>query len=148
MFQDVKINTVTALIKAGAFSSTEPSKNALLKRLDLRDCEKSEYEMEKEVFGFYITEAPYDKYTTEPFSEMPDNTVVKIVLEITDIAVRYDKNNKEMAFLVGVNGNSNVRLVAFSSTWGKKKLEKGKMYFIKGKKDGESLLINVAEDIE
>ena len=146
--RDIKINTVIALVKAGAFSSTEPSKNALLKRLDLRDCEKSEYEMEKEVFGFYITEAPYDKYTTEPFSEMPDNTVVKIVLEITDIAVRYDRNNKEMAFLVGVNGNSTVRLVAFSSVWAKKKLEEGKMYFIKGKKDGESLLINTAEDIE
>ena len=146
--KDIKINTVEALIKAGAFNSTGEKKNVLLKRVESRPYEKSQYEMEKEVFGFYITEAPYDKYTTEPFSEMPNNAIVKIVLEVTDVAIRHDKNNNEMAFMVGVNGNSTVRLVAFSSVWAKKKLEEGKMYFIKGKKDGESLLINTAEDIE
>ena len=146
--KDIKINTVEALIKAGAFNSTGEKKNNLLKRVEPKPYEKSEYEMEKEVFGFYITEAPYDKYTTEPFSEMPNNAIVKIVLEVTNVAIRHDKNNNEMAFMVGVNGNSTVRLIAFSSVWTKKKLEEGKMYFIKGKKDGESLLINTAEDIE
>ena len=146
--KDIKINTVEALIKAGAFNSTGEKKSTLLKKVEPRHYEKSQYEMEKEVFGFYITEAPYDKYTTEPFSEMPNNAIVKIVLEITNVAIRHDKNNNEMAFMVGVNGNSTVRLVSFSSVWAKKKLEEGKMYFIKGKKDGESLLINTAEDIE
>ena len=146
--KDIKINTVEALIKAGAFNSTGEKKSVLLKRIEQKPYEKSEYEMEKEVFGFYITEAPYDKYTTEPFSEMPNNAIVKIVLEVTDVAIRHDKNNNEMAFMVGVNGNSTVRLVAFSSVWAKKKLEEGKMYFIKGRKDGESLLINTAENIE
>lgn len=146
--KDIKINTVEALIKAGAFNSTGERKSNLLKRVEPRPYEKSEYEMEKDAFGFYITEAPYDKYTTEPFSEMPNNAIVKIVLEVTEVAVRYDKKNNEMAFMVGVNRNSTVRLVAFSSVWAKKKLEEGKMYFIKGRKDGESLLINTAEDIE
>ena len=146
--KEVKMNTVTALIKAGAFDFDTPDRNELLARINGVKTNVSNYIHEKEVFGFYINEAPYDKYQVKPFSEMPNGSMVSTILEIVDVTERLDKNGNKMAFITGVNTNSTVRVLVFATVWAKVNIEEGKLYFVKGKKDKESLLVNSVEEIE
>ena len=90
----------------------------------------------------------YNQYQVKPFDEMPNGAMVSTILEIVDVTERLDKNGNKMAFITGVNTNSTVRMLVFATVWAKVNIEEGKLYFVKGKKDKESLLVNSVEEIE
>ena len=110
--------------------------------------ELANYEYEKEVFGFYLSDSPFDKYSVKPFEEFQDGQFVSTIVEITSLATRYDKNGNEMAFATGVNNTDAIKLVFFATFWGKTKCEEGQIALLKGRKDNTSLIVNSVEVLE
>lgn len=144
----VKKTTIEALIKSGAFDSDGKSRYQLLCEWQedfKEEKEKPDYIYEYEAFGYYLESTPFDKYKITPWIELNDQTNVMSIGQLTELKLRTDKRGSQMAFGTLVNNTDNIDLVIFSSVWGKLDISEGDMLFVKGKKDGNSLLVNTAE---
>jgi len=144
----VKSTAVENLIKSGAFDFEGKSRYELLCQYKDGFERKSDYVYEKESCGYYITSSPFEKYSCKPFAEFTNGSEAMTVVEIIELSVRHDKRGKEMAFALGTNSIDTIKMVFFASVWEHSKVEKGQLVFVKGKKDGNSLLVNKIEVLD
>ena len=63
-----------------------------------------------------------------------------------------DKNQNDMAFIFLSTLYGNIKVLVFSSTWKDKELQEtlqlGKIIMIKGRKNGDAIILNGAEELE
>lgn len=146
----IKKTSIEALIKAGVFDGEPLSRYEMLCSFDPNKSYKEEknFVYEKEAFGFYINETPFDNRGVKPWSDYADGSEVTTVLEIVEINTRYDKRGNEMAFASGVNNIDTLRLVIFSSVWKKLHLNEEDLVLVKGRKDKSSLIVNSMEKLD
>lgn len=88
----IKKTSIEALIKAGVFDGEPLSRYEMLCSFDPNKNYKEEKDFvyEKEAFGFYINETPFDNRGVKPWSDYADGSEVTTVLEIVEINTRYD----------------------------------------------------------
>ena len=155
----VKVNSVTSLIKAGAFDLFNRNRSELLiEFLKFRErdyskvffyCDEVQIMYETEVYGFSLGKHPLDGYTNKDIKDFNNNDVINIIGIVKKITRKIDKNGNEMAFLDMENKECAYRGVAFARTYSKYKgiLLEGMKLSLNGKKDGNSILINICERI-
>lgn len=144
----IKRTVITSLICAGAFDFTGKSKKELLDEFEDEVHEElKEYEYDKLAFDYYIEGSPFDKYSIPEFDKYKDGETAMTIVSLAELKERYDKKGNKMAFGVGVNNIDNIKLIFFSSIWQKLDVEEGEIVFIKGKKDGNSLLVKQVDRI-
>ena len=155
----VKVNSVTSLIKAGAFDLFNSNRSELLiEFLKFRErdyskvffyCDEVQIMYETEVYGFSLGKHPLDGYTNKDIKDFNNNDVINIIGIVKKITRKIDKNGNEMAFLDMENKECAYRGVAFARTYSKYKgiLLEGMKLSLNGKKDGNSILINICERI-
>lgn len=144
----IKKTIISSLICAGAFDSFGKSKKELLDEFEDEVHEElKDYEYDKLAFDYYIESSPFDKYSIPEFGKYKDGETAMTIVSIAELKERYDKKGNKMAFGVGVNNIDNIRLIFFSSIWQKLDLEEGELVFIKGTKDGNSLLVKQVDRI-
>lgn len=141
----VKKTAITALIKAGAFDFTGRERFDMLKQFDDTEEEQRTYIYEKESLGFYLSESPFDKFSTPLFANYKTGDYLMTIVEVSKLHIFKDKNGNEMAFVTGVNKSDTIKLVIFASTWKTSKCKADQLILVKGKKDKESLLVNSIE---
>lgn len=165
----IKQNVLVNLIKAGCFDEFNPNRAELLWLVDMSNrtktqikndytCPKYEWndhikaEWEKEVLGMYLSSHPMEKYGFKPFDSYKDNDDALIGGQVTDIVVRKDKKGNDMAFLTIDTLYGSIRSLVFSSLWARKEiqdpLQLNNFVMIKGKKSGDSVLLNSVEVLE
>lgn len=138
--------TTTSLIKAGAFNFDGRTKTEMLELVDKENEVMSNEEYERSALGFYLTSTPFDKYTITPVSTQNPRNILTII-EVTSLVEKYDKKGKLMAFATGINSVEALRLIVFSSVWRDYQFEPGDMVLIRGRLDGESIIVNSLEKI-
>ena len=147
----IRINTIESLIKAGCFDFDGKSRYELLQQLDKDVVQRKDYEWEREAFGYYLNNSPYQQYATPDLKTIAENQVFSTIGEVTEISERYDRTGKAMAFLSVTNSGGVFRAVAFSNTWAneeyKKTLQVGTMVLLRGKWSKGSILINQVEEV-
>lgn len=152
----IKINTIENLIKSGAFDFELSRYEMLLylqktatKKFEVE--EKDNYHYEKDATGLFLTGSPYEKYDIPDFNRIPEDKVFATIGEVIDVAVRKDKNDNEMAFVIMSNQYGTFKVVVFSSTWRNKQVQdtltKDSIVLVKGKKSKGSLLLNSTEGL-
>ena len=165
----IRQNVLANLVKAGCFDCFNEDRAELLHLVDMSNrtvgqikreyvCPKYEYNevikssWEKEVLGMYLSTHPLEKYGFKPLSSLPEGSLVIQGGEIYDVRIFNDKNNNEMAFVFINTLFGNVKLLIFASTWKNKKIQElcveGNIVMAKGKKSGDSLLLNEIELLE
>ena len=145
----VKSTAVENLIKSGAFDFEGKSRFDLLCQYKEGYTRKDNCIYEKESCGYYISNSPFEKYSYRSFGSYEDGDWnVMTVVEVIELNVRHDKRGREMAFVTGTNDVDTIRMVMFANTWEKYKVEEGQIVFVKGKKDGPSLLVNKIEVLD
>lgn len=146
----IKRTSIEALIKAGAFDFCEKTRFEMLSEFnpDTYIKEETRHIYEKQAFGFYINENPFEKYSLKPWSSYSDGDNVITVVEITEITIRYDRKGNEMAFISGVNNHDTLRMVVFSSIWKRMNVTEGEIVLVKGRRDKQSLIVNTMEVLD
>lgn len=162
-------NTVTNLIKAGCFDFDNPNRAELLWKFNMSHRTKTEIkndvqydkpewnksvkaQWEKEALGMYLSSHPMEKYSFKKFETFQDNGYAFQGGEITEITEVTDKNNNKMAFVSLDTLFGIVKVIVFASHYEKKEvqnlLEVGKQVMVKGKRSGDSLLLNEMEELK
>lgn len=144
----VRITSLQALIKAGAFDFDNDNRYELLLKLDENATKQSNANYEKEAYGFYVTESPCDDIQYKSIDDVNASDVLTTVGEITSIREIRDKNGNEMAFVTAVNSKDILNLVVFASVWKNTDVQENDFVLIIGKKDRTSLLVNKLERLE
>ena len=105
--------------------------------------------LNKKTYGFSLGKHPLDGYTNKDIKDFNNNDVINIIGIVKKITRKIDKNGNEMAFLDMENKECAYRGVAFARTYSKYKgiLLEGMKLSLNGKKDGNSILINICERI-
>lgn len=166
---DAKANVVRNLIKAGCFDFDNDNRAELLWEFeqsqrtnkqvkDGYECDKYEWndtiksQWEKEVLGMYLTSHPLEKYGFVPFDKFEDGGMALQGGEIVEVRLYNDKNGNEMAFVNIDTLFGLVKTTIFSSTWKDKKLKEatvlGNIVLVKGKRSGNSILVDKIEVLE
>lgn len=159
--------SVVNLIKAGALDEFG-ARNDLIWELDMFNrnktqikndfqCETYKFdtnvclEWEKEALGMYLSAHPMDKYSFKPFDSFENEGNAFIGGEVIAISKGLQKNGKEMAFVSVDTGFGVVRVLVFASSWSDKGnqylLSEGNLLLIRGRRSGDSLLFNSAEEL-
>ena len=168
--KDVKSNTIVNLIKAGCFDFENPNRAEMMYQFLMSQRKpkqiKEEYEVErlewndklkckweKDALGLYLSVHPMEKYGFKPLSSFDENQYdVLQGGEIADIRIFNDKNKNEMAFVNIDTLYGIVKVIIFASTWDKKEIREciieGNIIMVKGKKSGNSVLLNEVEMLE
>ncbi len=160
---------IESLTKAGAFDSLTPNRVKLLKELETRNLTKenqidlfetpSEFKPEewtrmekiineKEVFGFYFSGHPLEKYQEEyealkltPISYLTSTHYEKGSITIGGVIISYrvkrDRKNKEYAILLLEDFDGLIEVMMFSDLYSKASslIQKDGMIIIKGRMD-------------
>ena len=140
--RSIKSNNIKALIKAGCFDNEASRKELLFQHFGEAE-NLPKYEYDKEVFGFYVTSTPFDGYNNlKPFSQAKTGETFMTMAVVTEVVQRYDKKGNLMAFIQAINNTDSLRIICFASTWKKinETIKENDMVFVKGKKDGSSLI--------
>lgn len=145
------------MIKAGAFDFFDPNRSILLNEyFNYRNEEftgmtwSKEVQMmfEKETLGMTITSHPLDGYIIAPFDSFPDGemTTMGIVSEVRKIR---DKNDNEMAFVKIENKQDLIECIVFNRTFAanKRVLYNGAILRVRGRKDGDKILVNEIQSV-
>ena len=151
----VKKNTLENLIKAGAFDYLNKPRHELLEELILYT-ENTEVKIEpvkkhvyeKESLGLYLTTSPFGKYNIKSFKTIDSGQNFATILEVAAIKEIKDKHGNKMAFATGTNHLDTIKMVLFASIWKQDLIKEGDIILIKGKKDGDNILVNHIELIE
>lgn len=163
--KDVKSNTIVNIIKAGCFDFENPNRAEMMYEYQISQTKKPEevvmYEWndklkckwEKEALGLYLSAHPMEKYGFKPFEDYNDGQYdVLQGGEVASIKIFNDKNRNEMAFVNLDTLYGTIRIVVFASMWEKENIkncfEEDNIIMVKGKKDGNSLLLNEIEVLE
>lgn len=161
-----KKNVVINLIKAGAFDFDNPKREELLWEFDMSQRKKTDIkngvetpryevddltymEWEKEVLGMYLSSHPMEKYGFKSLDDYANGSQAMQGGEVYDVREFLDKKANKMAFVHINTLYGNVKLVIFSRTWASLDLQLackvGNIIMAKGKKDGDSILVNSVE---
>lgn len=143
----IKSNAIENLIKAGCFDFENNNRTSLLQEYTKCSDEALNYEFEKEVFGYYLSESPFDEYDVKPFSTYLNGEQVITVAIPMEVNIRFDKRGQEMAFVTAINNTDTIRMILFSSIWKKFQCQEGQLILIKGKKDKGSLIVSYIENL-
>ncbi len=163
---EIKTNVLINLIKAGCFDEFNPNRAELLWQTEMLNRTKKqikenyEYpkyewndklksEWEKEVLGMYLTVHPMEKYGFKPLTSFEEGSSVLQGGIIFDVKIIKDKNKKEMAFVFINTLFGNIKVLVFASTWKNKSIREtlqiNNTVMIKGRKSGDSVILNEAE---
>lgn len=167
--QHAKVNVIRNLIKAGCFDFDNPNRAELMNQLDNAQRtskqikegftfpeyefnDKVKAEWEKQVLGLYLSSHPLEKYGFYSIDTFKEGEYILQGGEVSSVKAFKDKNGNDMAFVFIDTLFGNVKLIVFSSTWNdekiKEKLTIGNIVMAKGKKSGNSLLLNELEVLE
>ena len=165
----LKKNTVENLIKSGCFDFDEPNRAILLQKFEQSNLTNAQInrgetvelqkfndtikaEWEKESLGMYLSYHPMEKYGFKHPDEYREGDNALVGGEIAEVTEVTDKNNNKMAFVNVDTLFGIAKVVVFASTYAKESvkelLEVGTMVMMKGKKSGDSLLLNDVEVLE
>lgn len=153
--KDIKSNTLENLIKAGCFDCFEENRALLLS--SVKDevypwNESIKLIWEKEVLGLYLSSHPMEKYGFYPLDKYSDREEALQGGEIAEVIEVLDKNNNEMAFITLDTLYGMLKVIIFSSVWSDKEIQNmcrvGQVVLIKGRRSGNSLLLNSMEVLE
>ena len=165
----IKKNVVINLIKAGAFDFDEPDRSELLWRFQMSERTKTQVkeefqmerydwddivrcEWEKEVLGMYLSSHPMEKYGFQALSDFREGSTALQggeVVEIFDFHPKKDPNNPKMAFVKIDTLFGQVKLVVFANVWNNEENQEaltiGNLVLVRGKKQGNDILMNSVE---
>ena len=154
----VKINGIVNLIKAGCFDFENPNRFEMLAKLqtmvssDFEFSLQPNYVYEKDSMSIYLSDSPYEKYSTKDFDEYENNKEMVTIGEVTDITEIKDKNGNPMAFLVITNKHGSFKAICFTKLWKETGIRDiitlGNIIVLRGRKDKSSLLLNSVDLIE
>ncbi|HSQ90175.1 DNA polymerase III subunit alpha [Romboutsia sp.] len=164
----IRKNVLVSLIKAGCFDFEE-TRNEMMYRLDMLNrtktqiknghiCDYYDYneklfmKWEKESLGMYLRKHPLDNHNPKSFYDYKESEMVSVVGEITDVTERSQKNGKMMAFITLDLPCGVVRALSFANIWEsqsiKNESKEGNIVYVKGKKSGDSILLDNIESLE
>jgi DNA polymerase-3 subunit alpha len=165
----IKQNVLVNLIKSGCFdfdndnrgdllhiaemsnrTSKEIKNNVITFVYNWNDTLKSEWE--KQSLGMYLSTHPMEKYGFKSLTTYKEDEICLVGGEVVDLTIRNDKKNNPMAFVNVDTLYGVVRVLVFSSIWKEEDLQKtlsiGNFVMVKGKKSGDSVLLNTAEVLQ
>ena len=149
----VKKNVVINLIKSGCFDIFETNRSKVLEDFyairGINDkvffwCDDVQIQYENETIGFSISKHPLDGYVNNDIAKYGEGNDIAIVGLLKEFRTHIDKNGKTMAFIKFENKSCNFEGVLFSYNYTKvsRFLYTGAKLGIKGRKQGNSVLIN------
>jgi DNA polymerase-3 subunit alpha len=165
----IKHNVLVNLIKSGCFDFDNPNRAELLWHVDMErrtktqikegfQCAPYEYndkikaEWEKESLGMYLSTHPMERYGFKPLSSYQDNADCIQGGEVIEVVTRKDKKGNDMAFITLDSLHGAVRVLVFSSTWSRLQIQgslvMGNIVLVRGKRSGDSVLLNSVEVLE
>jgi DNA polymerase-3 subunit alpha len=165
----IKQNVLVNLVKSGCFDFDNPNRGELLHQVEMANRTSKEIknnvitfiynfndqlksEWEKQSLGMYLSTHPMEKYGFNPLESYKEDSECLVGGEVVDLSVRNDKKGNQMAFITLDTLFGSVRILVFSSLWSNDKLQStmeiGKLVMVKGKKSGDSVLLNTAEELK
>lgn len=165
----VKKNVLINLIKAGAFDFSNTNRAELLWQVNMQErnktqikenyqCPKHQWneevkaKWEKEVLGMYLTKHPMEKYGFNSLNYYKEGGQAIQGGEVNEIKEIKDRNNNNMVFVFIDTLFGIVKVIIFASTWRYKKVKQciqiGNKILIKGKKSGDSILLDEVEILD
>jgi DNA polymerase-3 subunit alpha len=162
----IKQNVIVNLIKAGTFDEFGESRDYLMWKLDMSNRNKTaiknnvqcpiyvfddkvKAEWEKDALGMYLSVHPMERFGFKPFDSYPNGETCLVGGEVSDFRTHVDKNGKTMAFGTLDTLFGSIRITVFATTYARLQVKEdfamGKLVMIKGKKDGDNVLLNSVE---
>jgi DNA polymerase-3 subunit alpha len=154
----LKSNNITALIKAGVFDFEEPDRSKTMLNFQLSERKPKQVKdgfmpeivynkakWEYESLGLFLTAHALDSYAFRPISAFNEGAECLVAGIVISKKIFQDKNRKDMAFINISNQYETIKLVCFASTWNKdmdNNTDENCIVYVKGKKQGESCLVN------
>jgi DNA polymerase-3 subunit alpha len=157
---------IVNLIKAGTFDEFGESRDYLMWKLDMSNRNKTaiknnvqcpiyvfddkvKAEWEKDALGMYLSVHPMERFGFKPFDSYPNGETCLVGGEVSDFRTHVDKNGKTMAFGTLDTLFGSIRITVFATTYARLQVKEdfamGKLVMIKGKKDGDNVLLNSVE---
>ena len=163
----VSARPMKPLILAGAFDSLYPEltrQGIMLEyyrvkkqaKKDIEEVELWEWtdevqaDYEKELVGVYLTAHPLTKYHSTPWADYANQHRGALVpVKVQKVNSFLDKNQKRMAFVSTESPDGPRELVVFQVQFKRYEglLKKGNTLLVKGKKDGDKLLVDTIKEL-
>lgn len=164
---EINKTAIIAMIKAGCFDFQDKNRANLIQIYDMSERNKTQIKngyipplveyntkvrlsWEKEVLGMYVSEHPLANHNPVSMADKREGEDIIQVVEIEEVAERYQKNGRRMAFITASNNFGNLKILAFAETWVdcRNIVKEGEIMLIDGRKNGDSIIAYNIERID